>query len=456
MTDFSFGPYTDEEAQDAIGSILTDSASVDFTYDDAAPTITADVLPGGVDHGGLAGLGDDDHTQYPLLLGRSGGQTLAGGTGASDDLVLQSTTNAVKGVVVIDDLLQITAITPTLTSGLTSTNIFPNGVNIGAGGGFIMFGVSSTVEMFDDPSASFLCVNSFFSPMIKTENGTAITASSVLAFFSTATVQADGAALTHNDVSFLPAYGSYGHNPSYSRTNGGTGTVQTVAGFWSFGIIGGGWTCTDFIPIKITSPFVFGTVTNLIAIDIAALTGGSTLNLSLRSAGSTTEMRHAGPGVFGANAAPTNGYVALEAQSTTKAFLPSRMTTTQRDAMTAVDGMVIYNSTTTKLEARENGAWVNYAVFGVHTVRTITSSDTASATDEVILCNAASGAITVTLPAANGGNRYFYIKKIDSTANAVTVDGASSETIDDVTTRVLSSQYDSIEIVSDGSEWWII
>jgi len=37
--------YTDEQAQDAIGTILTDSASVDFTYNDATPSITAVVLP---------------------------------------------------------------------------------------------------------------------------------------------------------------------------------------------------------------------------------------------------------------------------------------------------------------------------------------------------------------------------------------------------------------------------
>ncbi|HEY7120170.1 MAG TPA: hypothetical protein VH475_26515 [Tepidisphaeraceae bacterium] len=33
--------YTNEQAQDAVGAILTDSASIDFTYDDAANTITA-------------------------------------------------------------------------------------------------------------------------------------------------------------------------------------------------------------------------------------------------------------------------------------------------------------------------------------------------------------------------------------------------------------------------------
>lgn len=37
------GVYTNEEAQDAVGTILTDTATIDFTYTDATPTITADV-----------------------------------------------------------------------------------------------------------------------------------------------------------------------------------------------------------------------------------------------------------------------------------------------------------------------------------------------------------------------------------------------------------------------------
>jgi hypothetical protein len=40
--------YTDEQAQDAVGAILTDTATVDFTYNDAANTITADVVAGSI------------------------------------------------------------------------------------------------------------------------------------------------------------------------------------------------------------------------------------------------------------------------------------------------------------------------------------------------------------------------------------------------------------------------
>ncbi|KKM18698.1 hypothetical protein LCGC14_1663040, partial [marine sediment metagenome] len=48
----------------------------------------------------------------------------------------------------------------------------------------------------------------------------------------------------------------------------------------------------------------------------------------------------------------------LELSSTTGAFLNARLTTTQRNALTAVDGMQIYNTTTGEMNYRKAGAWV--------------------------------------------------------------------------------------------------
>ncbi len=65
-----------------------------------------------------------------------------------------------------------------------------------------------------------------------------------------------------------------------------------------------------------------------------------------------------GNGKIGIGAGPTTS-TELAVASTTGAFLLPRMTTTQRDALTPLNGMVIYNTTTNVIEARENGAWVN-------------------------------------------------------------------------------------------------
>lgn len=40
--------FTSEDAQDAVGNILTDTATIDFTYNDGAGTITADVKAGSI------------------------------------------------------------------------------------------------------------------------------------------------------------------------------------------------------------------------------------------------------------------------------------------------------------------------------------------------------------------------------------------------------------------------
>lgn len=56
--------YTDEKAQDAVGSILTDSASIDFTYNDGTPSITAVVLPAGIDHNSLANFVANKHVDH--------------------------------------------------------------------------------------------------------------------------------------------------------------------------------------------------------------------------------------------------------------------------------------------------------------------------------------------------------------------------------------------------------
>lgn len=51
--------------------------------------------------------------------------------------------------------------------------------------------------------------------------------------------------------------------------------------------------------------------------------------------------------------------VSMDFQSVTKVPLLPRLTTAERDLLTAVDGMIIYNTTTAAIEGREAGAWVN-------------------------------------------------------------------------------------------------
>jgi hypothetical protein len=55
-------------------------------------------LQGSLDHGSkLSGLTDDDHTQYALLAGRAGGQTLSGGSASGEDITIKGSSHATNG-----------------------------------------------------------------------------------------------------------------------------------------------------------------------------------------------------------------------------------------------------------------------------------------------------------------------------------------------------------------------
>jgi len=76
-------------------------------------TVAFSELTGTLAHSVLTGsTTGDDHTQYVLLAGRTGGQTITGGIAASNNLVLRSTTHGTKGQIYVDEA---TASTSTIT-----------------------------------------------------------------------------------------------------------------------------------------------------------------------------------------------------------------------------------------------------------------------------------------------------------------------------------------------------
>jgi hypothetical protein len=65
-------------------------------------------------------------------------------------------------------------------------------------------------------------------------------------------------------------------------------------------------------------------------------------------------------GNAGIGTATPDSKAALDVTSTTKGFLPPRMTTAERDAIVSpTAGLVLYNSTTNKLQVRTNTAWAD-------------------------------------------------------------------------------------------------
>lgn len=104
--------HTDERAQDAIGSILVDSSSIDFTYNDGTPSITAVVLPAGVDHDSLQNFVANehiDHSSVSINTAANSGLSGGGDITASRSLVIDpsnapSVSAAVGDSVLISDL----------------------------------------------------------------------------------------------------------------------------------------------------------------------------------------------------------------------------------------------------------------------------------------------------------------------------------------------------------------
>jgi hypothetical protein len=110
-----------------------------------------------------------------------------------------------------------------------------------------------------------------------------------------------------------------------------------------------------------------------------------------------------------------------------------------------------------------NGAntWTGYNKFTGGIAEPYTSISTTStltpAQSGTIDVNAAGGAVTVNLPTAVGyAGMVYSIRKSDSSANAVTIDGSTTETIDGSLTKALTSQYSHTKIQSNGANWIVI
>lgn len=93
--------------------------------------------------------------------------------------------------------------------------------------------------------------------------------------------------------------------------------------------------------------------------------------------------------------------------------------------------------------------------------RSVSTGTSMTTADYAILANATSAAFAVTLPpagtpgACNG--MMVFIKKTDSTGNAVTVAPASGDNIEGSTSGIkLSRPFDSLELISNGAHEWFV
>jgi hypothetical protein len=90
-------------------------------------------------------------------------------------------------------------------------------------------------------------------------------------------------------------------------------------------------------------------------------------------------------------------------------------------------------------------------------VRAVAASGPILPSDGVILANSAGGAVVMTLPpAADVPNRIFTVKNVEDTGG-VSIDADGGEFIDGVAVPIdIVALYDSLTVISDGTQWWVI
>lgn len=87
----------------------------------------------------------------------------------------------------------------------------------------------------------------------------------------------------------------------------------------------------------------------------------------------------------------------------------------------------------------------------------VTSSTNVWIYDGCITADATGGSIVLTLPSAASNLGHWYVfKRLNSGANTVTIQPTLSQTIDGAANKVLTSQYEVVRIISNGTNWYII
>lgn len=94
---------------------------------------------------------------------------------------------------------------------------------------------------------------------------------------------------------------------------------------------------------------------------------------------------------------------------------------------------------------------------GAGTTVVTATTHTHAVAERYLICDTSSNAITVNLLAAStAGDGYRLDIKVVNATNTTTIDGDSSETIDGSTTIVLSTIFDHLSLLCDGSNWHIV
>jgi hypothetical protein len=95
-------------------------------------------------------------------------------------------------------------------------------------------------------------------------------------------------------------------------------------------------------------------------------------------------------------------------------------------------------------------------VAGAQAVKRTAVDYYAFSADWWVLVDASAANRTIYLPLSHSSLHSIGVKKVDASANTVTVIGSSGDTVDGVATKVIAAQYEDYTFVPDGITSWFI
>lgn len=372
---------------------------------------------------GAVALATDVSGTLPVVNGGTGATTLTGllqgnGTSAVTGITNSSTVGEVLRVTGAStyawgalNLSDTDAITGTLPVGNGGT-----GLTAGTSGGVLAYTAAGTLASSGALTANLPVIGggAGVAPTVGTRSG------NTTAFVTTTGSQTSGRCV-EIDAS--------GNHIQSAAGCGGSGSVTSVS--FTGGLI------------------AVGTPTTTPALTVAGTSGGIPYFSGASTWASSAALTVSEPVIGGGvGAAPTVG---TRSGNTTQFVTTTGSQTLDRCVKIDVNGNHVQSGSACSATGGGpgNGAIATKA-FADSPYSVITS-------DYTILCNAVGGNITLNLPVVAGNSgTIFNFKKIDSTANTCTVDGSGAETIDGALTVTLGTQYQSIQIITDASAWYIL
>lgn len=305
----------------------------------------------------------------PLIIGGTGTtstltfRTTSGVGTTNADMIFQVGNNgATEAMRITNGGFVGIGTTPTTKFSVVQTDGFgtyvdPLGVTVNS---FMYLNPNITTSTFGTPMrvmALETVVNPSSDPGTKTVNGivSQVTVPSGSVNLSGVTMRGLNFTVQHGGTGSINALvGLLGN-----ATNRSTGTVTTATGGQlTFNNLGAG-TITTAYGMLISDISNAGTITNTYGVYVGDITTGTQTNTPFSFYASDANTLNYFAGRTGIGTSTPAASAILDLTSTTGAFLPPRMTTAQRDALTAVDGMMIYNTTLATMQYRKAGSWVS-------------------------------------------------------------------------------------------------